>query len=176
MLTFKKFLEADSMSGQDAPDAMDVGTNAAPTQPDQAQQAPQGKQLKGTLTNNAKRVLALLSLNDLKSSPGLARTILTGDPNLVAAVKQLKLNFKAVDVTPDGVVINQTGVGLAGKQGVVNPNSGELTPYGQKLAATLPNGNPNSKTKDMVGGGQAAPQGGMGDPMGGAPMGGGLPA
>ena len=125
MLTFKKFLEADSMSGQDAPDAMDVGTNAAPTQPDQQpnqqQQAPQGKQLKGTLTNNAKRVLALLSLNDLKSSPGLARTILTGDPNLVAAVKQLKLNFKAVDVTPDGVVINQTGVGLAGKQGVVNP-------------------------------------------------------
>lgn len=172
MLTFKKFLEADGTIGAQTPDATDLGTSGAPTQPNQSQQAPQGKQLKGTLTDNAKRVLALLSANELKSSPGLARTILSGDPNLVAAVKQLKLNFKAVDVTPDGVTINQTGVALAGKQGVVDPNSGQLTQYGTKLATTLPNGNPNPKTKDVIAGAaqpQGGQQGGMGDPMGGLP-------
>lgn len=164
MLTFKKFLEADGAM----PDQSELGGTQAPTTPNQAPQQgqqQQGKQLKGTLTDNEKRVLALLSSNNIKSAPGLARNIISGDRNMVQAVKGLKLNFKAVDVTPDGVMINQTGTALAGNQGVVDPNSGELTPYGQKLASTLPSGADNPKTKDAIGG--AAP-GGM--PGQGAPM------
>lgn len=144
MITFKQFLEADGMD----PGPEQFGASAQPKQTT-------GKQLNGSLTDNEKRVLALLSTNQLKSSPGRARDVISGDRNMVQAVKRLKLNFKAVDVTPDGVTINQTGINLATNQGVVDANSGELTELGTKLATTTSAGTPNPKTKDL-----ASPQGG----------------
>ena len=113
---------------------------------------------KGSLTNNEKRVLALLSTNQLKSAPTRARELMAGDKNMVQAVRGLKQNFKAVDVTPDGVMINQTGIDLAIKQGIVDPNSGEITEVGQKLATTTSNGTQNPNTQDLA----APSQQGMG--------------
>lgn len=157
MITFKKFMEAE---GQD-PGAEQFGAGAAPQQ---------HKNLKGSLTDNEKRVLALLSLNQIKSSPGLARSLMQGT-NMVAAVKTLKTNFNAVDVTPDGIIANQTGIQLATDQGVVDPNSGELTDLGKQLAGTLPSGEKNPKVQSMLNGGQKP--GGMTSPQ--APAMGGLP-
>lgn len=181
MVTFKKFLEADG----NLPNGGVSGGGSAPlnTQPDptsqeqqpQQPQQPQNPKLKGSLTDNEKRVLAILSANAIKSSPGRARELLSGDRNLVQAVKGLKQNFKAVDVTSDGVTVNQTGVSLAQNQGVVDPNSGELTELGIKLATTLPTGGKNPKTQDLAGG-AGAPGGQMGgDPAMGMPPGQGMP-
>ncbi len=156
MISFKQFLEAD---------AMDLASMDAP-QPDNGQQAPtspqtSGNKLKGSLTDGEKRVLALLSTNQMKSAPGRARELISGDRNMVQAVKALKINFKAVDVKPDGIIINQVGTNLATNQGIVDANSGELTDLGQKLVTTSSTGHPNPKTKEL-----AAPSGGD---MGGAP-------
>jgi len=158
MITFKKFLEADVGNLADMP---------APTAPQQ----PNGKQLKGTLTDNQQRVLALLSTNQLKSAPSRAREVVTGDQGMVQAVKELKTKFGAVDVTPDGVVINQKGIELATSHGVIDASSGELSDYGRQLATTNSKGSPNPKTKDLAapaGGGQMPP---MEPPMGGMGMG-----
>lgn len=143
MITFKKFLEADIGN------LADMGTpqQNAPMAP----QATQGKQLNGALTDNQKRVLAVLSLNSVKSSPNLARSIFTGDQSLVKALDDLIKRFGAVDATPDGAVINQKGIELATSNGIVDANSGELSELGTKLAATNSNGAPNPKTKDVVG-------------------------
>lgn len=154
MITFKKFLEAGvgNLADMQAPNQSPV-----PTQP-------ANKQLKGSLTDNQKRVLALLSTPQLKSAPGRAREVITGDQNMVQAVKELKLKFAALDVTPDGVIINQKGIELATSHGVVDPNSGELSDYGRELASTNSKGSPNTKVKDIAGGpgAQGMPPGGMG--------------
>lgn len=158
MITFKKFLEAEvgNLADMQLPDQ-----SSAPTQPP-------NKQLKGSLTDNQKRVLALLSTSQLKSAPGRAREVITGDQNMVQAVKELKLKFAALDVTPDGVMINQKGIELATSHGVVDPNSGELSDYGLELASTNSKGSPNPKVKDIAGG----PAGGPGmPPPGGMGMG-----
>lgn len=137
MTTFKQFMEADMPAGQP--------------------QVQQSKQFKGTLTDNEKRVLALLSSNQLKAAPSRARDIITGDQNMVQAVRGLKINFKAVDVTPDGVLVNQTGIDLATKHGIVDANTGELTDIGKKLAATTSAGTKNPKTADLSQQQNAAP-------------------
>ena len=175
MITFKRFLEADGQlpnGGTSGGGSAPLDTTPDPTSQEQQPRAPQqnNPRLKGTLTDNELRVLAILSANAIKSSPGRARELLSGDQNMVAAVTGLKQNFKAVDVTSDGVTVNQTGVTLAQNQGVVDANSGELTELGKKLATTLPSGAPNPKTKDL-GNGAAGGAGGMGgDPaMGGLP-------
>lgn len=94
--------------------------------------------LKGSLTTNEKRVLAILSSPKVKASPGMARALMRGDA-MVSAVKTLKNNFNAIDVTPDGVTINTVGTQLAGNQGITDPNTGELSDLGNQLAATNSN-------------------------------------
>lgn len=161
MLTFKQFLEAETL---------DLSTMSAPQQSPQQPQSATGNKLKGSLTNSEKRVLAMLSSNQLKSSPGRARDLLSGDRNTVQAVKILKKNFNAVDVTPDGITINQTGIDLANNQGIVDPNTGELTDLGKQLVSTTSSGTQNSKTQDIANGGMS---GGQQPPA--PPMGGGMP-
>jgi hypothetical protein len=142
MITFKQFLEAEGNN----PGAEQFGAAQRP------------RQLKGSLTDNEKRVLAILSTNQVKTSPGLARNIISGESNMVQSVKTLKTNFKAVDVTPDGITINQNGITLATNQGIVDPNSGELTPVGNQLVATRPNGEKNPKTQSLLNQTEQQPQ------------------
>lgn len=166
MITFKQFLEADvgNLADMGAP-TQDPAGGAPMGQP-----APEGKQMKGSLTDNEKRVLALLSHNSLKSAPQRAREIVSGDQNMVQAVKGLKANFNAVDVTPGEIAINQTGIELAGKAGIVDPNTGELSDLGQQLATTTSGGAQNPKTKDLAAGGMGgAPMAPPGGDMGGLP-------
>lgn len=187
MVTFKKFLEADGNlpnGGVSGGGSAPLNTQPDPTsqeqQPQQPQQRPR-QQLKGSLTDAQQRVLAILSANAIKSSPGRARQLLSGrgDENTVRAVTDLKTKFNAIDVKPDGVMINQTGTTLAAKFGITDPNSGELTDLGIKLATTLPSGAPNPKTKDLGNAGGAPggqPPGGIGgDPAMGMPPGQGMP-
>jgi hypothetical protein len=164
MQTFKQFFEAEQMGGAPSLPQQQPGADQPPVQ--------QSNKMKGTISDGQKRVLAILSANAMKSSPGRAREVLTGDANMVQAVKTLLRQFKAVDVAKDGITINQTGVTLAQNNGITDPNSGELTQIGTELATTLPNGTANPKTKDLAGAGPAA--GGM-PPMGGDPMMGGMP-
>lgn len=166
MITFKKFMEAQigDLASMDTPQ-----TGQQPQQPQQRN----GRQLKGTLTDNEKRVLALLASNQMKTAPSRARDVISGDRNMVQAVKGLKLNFKAVDVSPDGVTINQAGIELATKQGIIDPNTGSLTDIGTELATTTSKGIPNPKTKDLNGGDQPGQQS-MG--MGASPAMPGLPS
>lgn len=89
--------------------------------------------LKGTLSDAEKRVLAILSSPQVKSSPGLARAFMR-NAAMVVAVKTLKDNFKAIDVTPTGATINTTGTQLAANQGITDPNTGELSDLGNQLA------------------------------------------
>lgn len=91
----------------------------------------------GTLSQSERLVLALLLAPSIKSSPGLARSVIAGDINLVAALTSLAKNFKAVNVTPSGATVNQTGNTIAIDQGIVDANSGQLTPDVQQQVSKM---------------------------------------
>jgi hypothetical protein len=141
-MNFKQYLADSQTLNELAP--MNLGMSQVPSM----QVHNPSNTLNGTLTDNEKRVLAILSSPQVKSSPGLARGMLRGD-NMVAAVKTLKDNFKAIDVSPDGVTINTVGTQIASNQGITDPNTGELSELGNTLAAPSSNV-PTSSTNPVT--------------------------
>lgn len=111
------------------------------------------QQLKGSLTNTQQRVLALLMTDQLKQSPGRARELLTGDDNVVQAVRSLKTDFDAVDVAPGTITINSKGIQLAQNAGLADANTGALTQLGKQLISKNTAGSQNQKAADLSGGG-----------------------